>query len=165
MLFNKLRPTDIFSLVTFSNTGDTLIPSEYVANLDRATVSEIVDKEFQMGGTVLKTGFAEAEKNFKNFKYTEGTENLEKRIIMLTDVGDNSVETENEFIQMLSESNIHSTIIGVSEDFRSETCEKLIKIKGFNYFCAVEDSDLQKYLVDNFSYTFFPLAYKVEIEL
>lgn len=66
---------------------------------------------------------------------------------------------------MLSKSSIHCTIIGISEEFRSSTCEQLIKTKGFNYFCATEDSDLQKYLVDNFDYTFFPVVYNVFIEL
>lgn len=113
MLFKKLKPNDVFSLVTFTDQAKTLIPSEYVSNLEEATVHAIVDREFQMNGTVMKTGFAEAEKNFRNFKYTTD-EKIEKRIIMLTDVCDNAVEAENEFIQMLSNSEIHSTIIGVS---------------------------------------------------
>lgn len=38
-------------------------------------------------------------------------------------------------------------------------------MKGFNYFCAVEDSDLIKYVVDNFDYTFFPSSYDIEIKM
>lgn len=41
----------------------------------------------------------------------------------------------------------------------------MVKIRGFNYFCATENTDLQKYLVDNFDYTFFPLAYNIQIQL
>jgi len=84
---------------------------------------------------------------------------------MLTDVNDNSMENEDEFVRDLSTSAIHCTVVGISDQFRSSTCEKLIKTKGFNYFCATEDSDLQKYLVDNFDYTFFPIAFKVSIEV
>lgn len=38
-------------------------------------------------------------------------------------------------------------------------------MKGFNYFCAVENSDLQTYLADRFDYNFFPCVKKVEIEV
>lgn len=167
MFFKKLNAHDVFSLVTFSNDAATLIPSTFVKDLDEAAVAAIVDRDFKMGGTVLKSGFIEAEKNFKDFNYGTPLAEVqhERRIIMLTDVCDNSMENENEFVRGLSDSAIHCTIIGVSEEFRSETCEKLVKIKGFNYFCATEDSDLQKYLVDNFDYTFFPAAYKVSIDI
>lgn len=167
MFFKKLNAEDVFSLVTFSNDAATLIPSTFVRDLDEAAVNAIIDQEFKMGGTVLKSGFVEAEKNFTNFEYGTPLAEVkhERRIIMLTDVNDNSFEKENEFITILSHSAIHCTIIGISDEFNSSTCEKLIKTKGFNYFCATEDSDLQKYLVDNFDYTFFPAAYKVSIEL
>ena len=46
-----------------------------------------------MGGTVLKSGFIEAEKNFTNFSYSTPVTDVhhERLIIMLTDVGDNSL--------------------------------------------------------------------------
>jgi hypothetical protein len=74
---------------------------------------------------------------------------------MITDVNDNSSETTNKLIQEMSESGINTTIIGISDDFNSKLCEDLIQIKGFNYFCAIEDSDLMQYLVNKFDYTFF----------
>lgn len=60
---------------------------------------------------------------------------------------------------------MNTTIIGISSEFRSNTCEKLTNVRGFNYFCAVEDSDLIKFVVDNFDYTFFPSAYDLEVSL
>jgi hypothetical protein len=88
----------------------------------------------------------------------------EKRIIMLTDVNDNSVANEKILIdQISSEESINTTIVGVSSEFRSITCEELVEVKGFNYFCAVENSDLQTYLADRFDYNFFPCVQRVEI--
>ena len=55
---------------------------------------------------------------------------------MLTDVEDNSFEHAKDFISTIEKSSIHTTIIGISDDFRSEVCEALIEVKGFNYFCA-----------------------------
>jgi hypothetical protein len=60
---------------------------------------------------------------------------------------------------------VNTTIIGISSEFKSETCEKLIEVKGFNYFCAVENQDLQTYLADRFDYNFFPCVQKVEISI
>lgn len=65
----------------------------------------------------------------------------------------------------MSQEDIHVTIIGISDEFRSSTCEKLSNVKGFNYFCAVENSDLKKYLFENFDFTFLPCAYDVEVTL
>ncbi len=80
---------------------------------------------------------------------------------MLTDVGDNSINTTNKFIEEISTSGISTTIIGVSSEFKSDICEKLNEIRGFNYFCAVETDDLKKYLFENFDWTFFPSSYEM----
>lgn len=85
---------------------------------------------------------------------------------MLTDVCDNSIQNENALIEEISsQNNVGTTIIGVSSDFRSETCEKLTQVRGFNYFCAVEDKDLDTYLVERFDYTFFPCVSDVKIKI
>lgn len=60
---------------------------------------------------------------------------------------------------------IGTTIIGVSSDFQSSTCEKLKEVKNFNYFCAVEEKDLQTYLSDRLDYTFFPCVQDITIKL
>ena len=55
---------------------------------------------------------------------------------MLTDVMDNSVASEEKLIIQIAEEGINMTLIGISDDFKSETCEKLKNVKGFNYLCA-----------------------------
>lgn len=83
---------------------------------------------------------------------------------MLTDVNDNMGVAE-EFVRKVSDETIHTTIVGISDDFQSETCQRLADIRGFNYFCATEDADLKHYLFENFDYTFFPSAYDIAIEI
>ncbi len=85
---------------------------------------------------------------------------------MLTDVGDNSMANAKDFIEKVAHSdNIHTTIIGISDDFVSSTCESMNEIEGFNYLCATEVDDLKKYLFENFNFTFFPANYDIQIEL
>ena len=65
---------------------------------------------------------------------------------MLTDVCDNSLSSEKGYLEEFAAKSINTTIIGVSEDFRSNICEVFKNVKGFNYFSATEDEDLKKYL-------------------
>jgi len=84
---------------------------------------------------------------------------------MLTDVCDNALPGELKLIQSISDCGIATTIIGISTGFQSSTCEKLIKVKGFNYLCAVQDQDLETYLVDQFDYTFFTCVEETAITI
>ena len=89
----------------------------------------------------------------------------ENRFIILTDVEDNSVAHSKKFVEEIESSEIHTTIIGISDAFKSDVCEELSEVKGFNYFCATEIGDLKKYLFENFSFTFFPDTYDIEISV
>lgn len=51
----------------------------------------MVNSKFESGGTTVATGFNEAKKNITNFRNKHTLEDYEHRIVMLTDVGDNSV--------------------------------------------------------------------------
>jgi uncharacterized protein YegL len=165
MLYDKLKGDDVFTLVTFHTSAQTIIESSFVKDLDRKNVERLVYGQFESGGTTVAAGFEEAQKNITRFRKHNELKDYEHRIVMLTDVGDNSVAGEEKLIQDITEAGVSTTIIGVSTDFQSSTCERLIKIKGFNYLCAVENQDLQTYLVDQFDYTFFPCLQDVLITI
>lgn len=83
----------------------------------------------------------------------------------MTDVEDSSVSQSKKFVEDIVQSGVDTTIIGISDAFRSDVCEELSEVKGFNYFCATETGDLKKYLFENFSFTFFPDTYDIEISV
>ena len=64
-----------------------------------------------------------------------------------------------------NEHDIHLTIVGISTDFNSQTCEDLKGTKGFNYFCATNNEDIMKYLFETFDYTFFPSSSDIVMSL
>lgn len=69
------------------------------------------------GGTTLLTGIDQAAGEFKKFmeKYSEAkTFGSENRMVMLTDVEDNSIAQSKEFIRKVEASQIHTTIVGIS---------------------------------------------------
>ena len=84
-------------------------------------VKAAIYQKFESGGTTLREGFNQALKNMR--KFANSAKGYENRIVMLTDVNDNSVENENKLIGEICESDkIFTTIIGVSTDFKSQTC-------------------------------------------
>lgn len=168
MFFSKLRPNDGFGLVVFTNSAKTLIPLQTVSKIKFETVSETVKGISAGGGTTLMSGFQEALNEMKTYRAAQEfvkESKCENRFIILTDVEDNSVSHSKKFVHDIETSQIHTTIIGISDDFKSEVCEELSEVKGFNYFCATEVSDLKKYLFENFSFTFFPDTYDIEISV
>ena len=91
---------------------------------------------------------------------------MQNRVLMITDVCDESFSGQKEYITNMAEkNNIHLTIIGVSNEFKSQICEKFTEIKGFNYFCAVKESDLKQYIEDTFCTGFFPNAVNIKVRL
>ena len=83
-------------------------------------------------------------------------------MIILSDVCDSSITYGLQAIKDAArDHNIHLTIVGISDEFNSKTCEDLKDTKGFNYFCAVTEEDVLKYLFETFDYTFFPSSYNV----
>lgn len=85
---------------------------------------------------------------------------------MLTDVGDNSIQNEREFIENVSKvDGINLTIIGISDQFRSQVCQTLKDVKGFNYFCAVDNDDIKKYVFEMFDFVYFPSSFDLNIKI
>jgi hypothetical protein len=84
---------------------------------------------------------------------------------MLTDVCDEGLSHQRAVVENAAKMGINTSIIGISTNFRSEACEVFKDIKGFNYFCAVDQEDIQKYVFDTFDFGFFPSASNIQIEL
>ena len=53
--------------------------------------------------------------------------------------------------------------MAISSESNLILAEKLSKFKGCNYFPICKSSDLENYLVKNFNYIFFPIAYDTKI--
>lgn len=165
MFVSKLRAGDSFGLVTFNNSGVTVVPCARKESFDVNVLFALVDSIRTSGGTTLKSGFDEGERCLRTYLESAAKgDSSENRLVMLTDVCDNE-GINPAFIAKVGESDIHTTVIGISEEFQSATCERLVEFRGFNYFCAVEDEHLKKYLFECFDYTFFPANYDVRIEL
>ena len=95
----------------------------------------------------------------------DSNEKKEKRIIMITDAvyDDINDELEKLFEECVEKKEIPITIMAISSEANLILAEKLSKFKGCNYFSIYKSSDLENYLVKNFNYIFFPIAYDTKI--
>lgn len=166
-MFNeKLAPQDSLGLLTFHTEADVVYPLTIKSETNQAELEKKLQNIKAGGGTRIESVFHQSLSQFleSNVKVSEGQ--IEKRIILITDVMDDQFTSSKALIETLAEEHqIHTTIIGISSDFQSQYCENLVQIRGFNYFCAVEDLDLMKFVVDQFDYTFFPFAFNTTLRL
>lgn len=122
MFISKLRPNDSVGLTTFNSQGQTIFAPMYKKDLPASIYTDL-DKITCNGGTTIRSGFALSKQLLSEFVQKNECVNCENRIIMLTDVGDNSIAGEKNFIEQASvETGINLTVVGISSEFRSSVC-------------------------------------------
>ena len=160
-LTSKLKPTDRLGVIEFDSDARTVYD---LSNLDSETKKEELHNKINGmkadGGTVLVNAIVAGIKMLKNnFDPTH-----EKRIVFLTDMQDLSDTEFEEHIKNAANDNIFVSIIGIGMNFNSIFTERISKNKGLNYFSAVKEEHLEKLIVTEFEYNFFPLAFNVSLE-
>ena len=156
MILN-LNNEDNFALLTFNEEIEkifNLSPKNELIN------SLNLIKEIEAGGgTDLLLALQGAIDNLKKSKKKN------KRIILITDM---MYEKNDKLIELYkkctNELNIPITIIAISSDSNSELAHSLSIEKGCNYFTVQKDYDLENFLVKNFSFICFPIAYDILLE-
>lgn len=145
MFISLLRPNDSFGMVVFNQVGHLIIEQQFKKDLSNSVFDKL-ETIVTNGGTKIANGMVKSKQVLLDFVEEEGLSGkCENRIIMLTDVCDNSIEGSLEFVKEASNNeSVFLTIVGISNEFRSETCEALKNVKGFNYFCAVSHEDIKK---------------------
>ena len=128
MFVSKMRPNDAFGLIVFNNSAKTLIPLQRVSAIKIENVSATLKTIYAGGGTTLMTGFQQSLDEMKSYLSNQNAEHAksafaENRFIIMTDVEDNSVAHSKKFVEEIESSEIHTTIIGISDAFKSDVCE------------------------------------------
>ena len=141
-------------IVSFSNAKKFLVNKK---NIDK------INKLKPCGGTDIYLGLKKVYENIKNNK--NQNQNFHKRIILITDMEYFEDENFNSLCKEMAENNIFLTILGISESFNTELTEKVSKIKGCNYYVILNESDMKKYLIDEFNYVCFPLSFNEKLEI
>ena len=123
---------------------------------------EKINKLKENGGTDIYKGLNQV---YTDLKKHEKNCNKHRRIILITDM---DYYKDNDFINLckvMSNENIFLTILGISESFNTDLTELISKIKGCNYYVILNDTDMKKYLIDEFNYICFPLSFNEKLEI
>ena len=153
---------DKMSLITFNHKTQKIFELLNKNEIQQKFKSDI-DSIKANGGTDL----VEALKAAMNNLNMENVEKKEKRIIMITDAAYNDVNNSllNLFKQCVEEKGVSITIMAISSESNLSLADKLSHFKGCNYFPITKSSDLETFLVKNFNYIFFPIAYDTKIKI
>ena len=156
------KDKDKMSLITFNHKTEEIFGLLDKNEIEQKFLNDI-DTIKANGGTDL-VGALKAAMNNLNM---ENIGNKEKRIIMITDAYYNDVNDDllNLFKQCVEEKGVSITIMAISSESNLSLADKLSHFKGCNYFPITNSSDLENFLVNNFQYIFFPIAYDTKIKI
>ena len=156
------KDKDKMSLITFNHKTEEIFGLLDKNEIEQKFLNDI-DTIKANGGTDL-VGALKAAMNNLNM---ENIEKKEKRIIMITDAYYKDVNDDllNLFKQCVEEKGVSITIMAISSESNLSLADKLSHFKGCNYFPITNSSDLEDFLVNNFQYIFFPIAYDTKIKI
>ena len=120
---------DKMSLITFNHKTEKIFGSLKKEDIEKKFLKDI-DQITENGGTDLVGALEAAMENFERIN------NIEKRIIMITDVEywDNNNALFELFKKCTEEKGISITIIAISEESNLTLADKICHFKGCNYF-------------------------------
>ena len=153
---------DKMSLITFNHETEKVFGLLNKNDITKKFLHDL-DAIKSRGGTDLVLALKDAMENLD----LNNNENKEKRIIIITDAAYDDVNDEllSLFKQCVEEKGVSITIMAISSTSNLVLAEKVSHFKGCNYFPIVKSSDLEDYLVNNFNYVFFPIAYNTTIKI
>ena len=151
---------DKMSLITFNDETKEIFGLSNKKEIEEKYLNDF-NKLESFGETDLVLALKAAMSNLNN------KEKKEKRIVMITDAvyDDINDELSKLFENCVEEKGIPITIMAISSESNLFLADKLSRYKGCNYFSICSSFDLENYLVKNFNYIFFPIAYDTKITL
>jgi Ca-activated chloride channel homolog len=138
----RLGPQDLFSVVVYNHTVDTIVPAQSVRNV--SSIEERIRGFHASGNTALfagvSQGASEVRKN-TNQKYAH-------RIILLSDgianVGPNSPEDLGRLGAALGKEGISVTTVGVGADYHEDLMTRLAQRSDGNSYFVESSRDLPR---------------------
>lgn len=86
-----------------------------------------------------------------------------QRLLFLTDMDDMMPGQLDNMVAAQSQRGLFVSFVGIGKNFKAGLAEEVTKHKGSNYFCITREEELQKTIVENFDWNFFPVGFDVEV--
>jgi Ca-activated chloride channel family protein len=146
-LMQKLRPQDIFSVVTFSDKAEVIIPSS--RNIDMRRAQNRIQMLNASGGTEIFQGLQTAVEEIRQYLKPGGV----NHIILLTDgqtYGDERACLE--LAQQVAEQSISISGLGIGNSWNDIFLDALASRSGGNCMYVNNPQDIQQLLTDKFDH-------------
>ena len=167
-MLEHLNNDDKFGMVLFNSQSHIAKPFSLIKETNIKSIQNHILEITPGGSTNMSAGINEGVKLFQNLDDIDHGE-YENRIIFLTDAMPNQGITSQEglfdIINENANNNIYSTVIGIGIDFNTELIDKIITVKGANYFSVHNSDDFKKRLDDEFEYMVTPLVFNLQLSL
>ncbi|MBL9207710.1 MAG: VWA domain-containing protein [Opitutaceae bacterium] len=137
----RLSPDDVFSLVVYNNTAESLIPARRVG--DGSELEETIRSIRSFGGTALYDGVMRGASELRH--YTDDTRYLHRLILLsdgLANVGPSSAEELARLGGTLVREGISVTTIGVGLDYNEDLMTRLAQRSDGNTYFVASSRDL-----------------------
>ena len=144
-LMKKLRPQDIFSVVTFSDRAEVIIPSS--RNIDLRRAQSRIQMLSTSGGTEIFQGLQTGVEEIRQYLKPTSV----NHIILLTDgqtYGDEQACLE--LAQQVSDEGIGISGLGIGNSWNDIFLDAIASRTGGNCMYVSNPQDIQKFLVDKF---------------
>ena len=161
-LIQKLNDDDNIAISKFNNNSEPIFKYQKVSELKKTDYASEIEKLHANGGTDILKAFTGAYKLMTN---NNGNQNQVRRMIIITDMEDRVDEQLTKFCEKIAKEGIYVTILGISNEFRTDLAELTSNIKGANYVVIKESKDIIKYLVEDFEYLCFQNASDLSFEV
>jgi len=165
-MLSHLDDDDSVGVVLFDHNAYKAKALNQVKKSNKKAIRNHILELKARGGTNWSAGYKEALKLFEGI---ESKDEVENRIIFLTDAMPNSGElNKNKLFGMAKEASakgINTTFIGIGVDFNNNLVEAVSKTKGANYFSVHSSKAFSKLLDKEFDYMVTPLVYDLNLKL
>ena len=161
-LIQKLNDDDNIAISKFNNNSEPIFKYQKVSELKKTDYASEIEKLHANGGTDILKAFEGA---YNLMTTNDGNQNQVRRMIIITDMEDRVDEELTKFCEKIAKDGIYVTILGISNEFRTDLAELTSNIKGANYVVIKESKDIIKYLVEDFEYLCFQNASDLTFEV
>ena len=166
-LLDHLNPEDSLGVVLFDDQSYLAKPLRRVGSTDMEAIKGHILELQPQGGTNMSAGMKLGGELLKEYA-DSNSEEVENRIIFLTDAQPN-LGLGEEGIAGIAKNHvskkIHTTFIGIGVDFNTELVEKILKIRGANYYAVHSPTEFKKQMDKNFDYMVTPLVFNLELTI
>ena len=153
---------DRLSLITFNQKTEKIFGLLTKSEIQKNEINKLENIKAGGGTNLIDAAMSAMD----NLDLSEN--NLKKkRIIFITDAyyDDTSEELFNLIKLNAQDLKVPCTIMAISSESNLALADKLCHFDGCNYFTIAKSSDLEYYLVQNFDYFFFPIAYQTKLKI